>query len=427
MPAKRRVLIVTGSYAPAMIADMHRVRQLAWHLPALGWDVDIFCPDESYQPRACLDHDSAAFFADTPIRHVPARMEWLFRALGVGSIGIRAALPALSEGSELIRQRRYDLVYFSTAQFMLFLLGPAWRRRFAVPYVLDLHDPLRTPQSGAGLKQRLSRMLSAVVEASAVKAAAGLISVSPRYLDDLRRDYAGSKPAWLAADRHAVIPFAVRPEDLAEAARSAPPRRADATAKIVYVGTGGPIMRRSFDLLCRAIAHLRAQGSDLPDRVRIELHGTASALGGDMAPHLAGIAREHGFDDIVSENPSRVTYRRSLELLLHGDGALILGVDDAGYMPSKLFTYAYSGKPVLASLHRDSPALALLRQRPELGHAVWFGGDEEMPIAEGARIVGAFLTEVAERRQFDRQSVLAPYSAAAMARRHAELFEACLE
>ncbi len=343
-------------------------------------------------------------------------MEWLFRALGVGSIGIRAALPALSEGSKLIRQRRYDLVYFSTAQFMLFLLGPAWRRRFAVPYVLDLHDPLHAPDSGAGLKQRMSRMLSAV----------GMISVSPRYLDDLRRDYAGSKPAWLAADRHAVIPFAVRPEDLAEAVRSAPPRRADATAKIVYVGTGGPIMRRSFDLLCRAIAHLRAQGSDLPDRVRIELHGTASALGGDMAPHLAGIAREHGFDDIVSENPSRVTYRRSLELLLHGDGALILGVDDAGYMPSKLFTYAYSGKPVLASLHRDSPALALLRQRPELGQAVWFGGDEEMPIAEAARIVGAFLTEAAERRQFDRQAILAPYSATAMARRHVELFEACL-
>src|SRR5260370_27241124 len=122
-----------------------------------------------------------------------------------------------------------------------------------------------------------------------------------------------------------------------------------------------------------------------------------------MDAHLARIAGEFDLADLVCEYPARVTYRRGLELLLHGDGALILGVDDAGYMPSKLFTYAYSGKPVLASLHRDSPALALLRQRPELGHAVWFGGDEEMPIAEGARIVGAFLTEVAERRQFDRQ------------------------
>src|SRR5260370_741202 len=141
--------------------------------------------------------------------------------------------------------------------------------------------------------------------------------------------------AWngfFARSASAASASAPRSKDLPERAAPAPPRRADATAKIVYVGTGGPIMRRSFDLLCRAIAHLRAQGSDLPDRVRIELHGTASALGGDMAPHLAGIAREHGFDDIFSENPSRVTYRRSLALLLHGDGALLLRVDDAGYL-----------------------------------------------------------------------------------------------
>ena len=63
------------------------------------------------------------------------------------------------------------------------------------------------------------------------------------------------------------------------------------------------------------------------------------------------------------EYPARVTYRRSLELLLQGDGALVLGVDDAGYMPSKLATYAYSGKPLLACLHRDGPALAMLRER----------------------------------------------------------------
>src|SRR5438552_7659727 len=155
----RRILIVTGSYAPAMIADMHRARQLAWHLPQVGWDVEILCPDETYQPRSCLDDDSAAFFAtDTPVHCVPQHLARLFRTLSIGSIGTRAVLPALRAGQRLLRKRRYDLVYISTAQFLLFLLGPTWHRQFGIPYVLDLHDPVYTDKAvpPAGLKHRMS-------------------------------------------------------------------------------------------------------------------------------------------------------------------------------------------------------------------------------------------------------------------------------
>jgi glycosyltransferase involved in cell wall biosynthesis len=425
----RRVLIVTGSYAPTMIADMHRARQLAWCLPALGWNVEILCPNESFQPSSCLDDDSAAFFAaDTPVHGVPEHLAWLFHALNIGSIGMRAILPVWRAGQRLLGKKRYDLVYISTAQFLLFLLGPAWYRQFGIPYVLDLHDPVyrqdATPP--AGLKHRMSRSLSKLVEAKAAKSATGLISVSPRYLDQMHRRYANSKPVWLASGRQAVIPFAVLPRDLEEAARALPPRNSKRPAKIIYVGTGGPLMIRSFSLVCRALSHLRERRADLLEGVRIELYGTASALGGDIDCHLAAIAHEQGLTDVVSEAARRVTYRRSLELLLQAEGALILGVDDAGYMPSKLFTYAYSGKPILASLHRACPALSAFQQSPDLGHALWFGDEKEMPVAEAANIVGIFLDEVIGRRQFDRHACLEPYSADVMAQRHAAVFEACL-
>jgi hypothetical protein len=58
----RRVLIVTSSYAPTMIADMQRVRQLAWELPKLGWEVEILSPSTEYQQATCVDEDSAVFF-----------------------------------------------------------------------------------------------------------------------------------------------------------------------------------------------------------------------------------------------------------------------------------------------------------------------------------------------------------------------------
>jgi glycosyltransferase involved in cell wall biosynthesis len=428
----RRVLIVTGSYAPTMIADMHRVRQLAWTLREFGWDVDILAPDRSYQPPACNDEDGAEFFAPNTRTHYASQyLPWLFRAVGLRSIGGRAIVPMWRAGRNLLKQRRYDLVYISTAQFLLFLLGPAWRRWFGIPFVLDFHDPFYIEAGVArpGLKTRINHLVSRWVESRAVTAASGLIAVSPGYLDALRTRYVQASPAWLASGRQAVIPFAFLPRDLEEAARkmTVPSKTATATARIIYVGAGGPLMRRSFTLLCRALSHLRARRADALNHVRFELYGTASALGHDADRHLARVAAELGVADLVSEDPGRVTYRRSLELLLSGAGTLILGVDDAGYMPSKLFTCASSGVPILASVHFDGPAFAQFRKTPELGHALWFRDGDEMPLSDAANTVGAFLEEVLDRRIIDRQVSLQPYSARTMAERHAEIFEACLQ
>ena len=77
----RRVLIVTSSYAPTMIADMQRVRQLAWELPKLGWEVEVLSPSAEYQPATCVDEDSAGFFCRIR-KHIP------FRKCGQASLGL---------------------------------------------------------------------------------------------------------------------------------------------------------------------------------------------------------------------------------------------------------------------------------------------------------------------------------------------------
>jgi hypothetical protein len=425
----RRVLLVTSSYAPTMIADMQRARQLAWQLPEAGWGVEILCPDIDYQPPSCNDADSAEFFSPaTKVHAVPQRAGAFFRFFGIGNIGLRALVPLYFAGRELLAARRFDLVYFSTAQFPLFLLGVPWRRRFKIPYVLDLHDPIDSGAAATpgGWKRRLSRSFSRFIERRAAATASGLIAVSPHYLVLMQGRYADQRPPWLKPDRQAAIPFAVLPRDLEEAGvGSAGSRDAGGARRIVYVGTGGPVMARSFRLLCKILTELRGHRPHLLDNIRIELHGTSSAVTSKMDPHLARIAGEFDLADLVCEYPARVTYRRSLELLLHGDGALVLGVDDAGYMPSKLATYAYSGKPLLACLHRDGPAFAMLREQPALGHAVWFSPTQDMPLADAAAVVVAYLEEVRSGRTFARQAELAPHTAAAMAARHGRLFEAC--
>jgi len=326
------------------------------------------------------------------------------------------------------------LVYISTAQFPLFLLGRLWQGRFGVPYVLDLHDPLykeglhHPVWSQPRLKHRVSNALAKHVEAYAAESAQGLIAVSPNYIETLRRRHEAKQPAWLGPGRYEAIPFSALPRDLCEAAaglalhaeRNGPPYRT------VYVGVGGPVMTKSFTLFSRALAGLRMRSSRLCEGISIELFGTKLGWEPGEARALGDIATKWGIGDLVREEPGRVSYRRSLELLLESDGVLIFGVEDPGYMPSKLFNYALSGKPLLATLHRDGPAFSQFQSFPNLGHALWIRQNEDMPLEEAMSVLETFLREVIARKIFDRGTGITPYLAPAMARRHVELFEACL-
>src|SRR6202035_5265356 len=109
----------------------------------------------------------------------------------------------LRAGNRLLQSREYNLVYISTANFMLFLLGPIWWKRHGIPFVLDFHDPCyrkdATPPvwARAKLKYALNRWVSKHVEAKSVIAASGIVAVSSHYLDTLDERYAKLNPAWL--------------------------------------------------------------------------------------------------------------------------------------------------------------------------------------------------------------------------------------
>ena len=67
-----------------------------------------------------------------------------------------------------------------------------------------------------------------------------------------------------------------------------------------------------------------------------------------------GIAEEMGLSGMVTEEPKRISYERSLALVKGADGLLVLGVDDPGYQPSKLHTYLATGLPMMVLCHDRS-------------------------------------------------------------------------
>jgi hypothetical protein len=435
---RRRVLIVVSSYAPAMIADMHRARQMAWTMPQLGWELEILTPGTEFQREFCLEPDSEDFFPPgTTVHRASPLFRKAFDLLGMRSIGWRAFLPLLIKGFQVLRARRFDLVYISTTQFPLFLLGRIWRRFVPVPYVLDFHDPCyREGAKGPSwappsLKHRVAARSLGWIEGASVRKASGLVAVSPAYIDDLLRRYERDDLDWKTGGRNAAIPFGVLPEDFEAIPQVGEipgnERGRDRTLRrIAYVGAGGPVMRQSFSMLCDALAALRSTSPDELHGLVFDLRGTHFGWREGDPRYLADLAKEAGVSEWVQERPIRQSYRASLRHLLECDGALVLGVGDGGYVPSKLFSYAWSGKPLLAILRRESPALQLFRKHPDMGHALWFTDDDSMSPDEVMSVLRAFLADVQVRRTYGRRGFLMKYTASEMARRHAELFDRCL-
>ena len=428
----RRVLIVTSAFPPTMLADMQRARLLAYDLPQAGWEVEVLAPGEGFQRATYIEPETRSLLPeDAPVHEAAPWCSGAFRWLRVGSVSWRALWPLYRLGCRVLRERPFDLVYITTTQFGLFCLGRLWRRKFGVPCVLDYHDPwiresnhyITTPR---GLKFHVNAWLGKSMERFALKSAAGLVSVSPMYLEQLEARYPGF--ACLRPERRAVIPFGATARDFAWTRSQLPDDPGPppgSTIEVAYVGAGGSIMVKSFRRIARALARLRKSQAVLLNRIRIRLFGTYAYWVPGEPRDLQAVADEEGIGDLVEEQPARVSYLRAVELILRAHGVMILGVDDPAYMPSKLFTYALTGKPLLACLHDDSQANLYFHELPGLGRLIHFDDGSADESAEDGQ-VRAFLDDLASGRHFNRAPEIEPYLSAAAARKHAEFFETCL-
>jgi hypothetical protein len=421
----KRVLIVGSSFTPALPASVHRSRLLAWCLPQAGWRVDVLTAGRRFQRPEWMDDEGAVFFPlPSKVHEVRPSHDWFWSRLGVGGIGWRAFLPLLQRGRALLREGRFDLVYLSATQFNLFCLGPIWKRLCGVPYVLDFHDPWYRPRErittgGAGWKSNLGNRLSRYMEAFAVKGAAGVVSVSPEYLRVLRDRYPGAEG--LAEGRAVTIPFGVREEDFDTARPDGVSNGKSPCFDVIYVGVGAEIMAKSFQAIAESLARLRRKGDPLVGRLHVRLFGTDGRWRTGRPRILHEVAVEAGVGDLVEEQPTILPYRKALGLAIGADGLLVLGVDDPAYMPSKLFLYASTGKPLLASIRFDSQVNDYFAKYVDLGRLMHFGrgaADE----TENDEALRFFLQDMASEKSFARTEVRHDLSAQKMAERHAELF-----
>ncbi len=424
----RRVLMISPHFPPDSSAGTHRVRLLAPHLAAYGWQPTVLTvAEQGYEGR--VDPELSRLVpADLDVvrtRALPAR---LTRRIGIGDLGLRA-LPGLYRAAQrLHRQHRFDAVFITIYPTYPAVLGPMMKHRFGVPFVLDYQDPWvgawgDTVGGGAGgtvdTKSRTSRALAEHLEPHVLRAADGVTAVSARTYEDAL-DRTGSEPravaeipiGWDAADIDAVANRSARPPLI--------PR--DGRLNICYAGTLLPLGIATLRVVLEAARTLIEQEPRLADRLRFYFFGTSNQTSGGeerVRPH----ARELGVEHLVHEHPARLDYLDALDALRQADVLLLLGSSERHYTPSKVFPALLAGRPLIALYHQASTVVEMLRAvAPEpASHLITF--DERQPVETVAgRVVHALRRLVCANNTITvNRAALEPWSARALAGKLAQV------
>ncbi len=226
------------------------------------------------------------------------------------------------------------------------------------------------PSPPGGWKYRFARWQAARLEEKSWRGAAGFVSVSADYLEQLRAryDWFGAKPA-------ALVPFGASEADF-ELVRSrhdlvaAYPREPGAV-HLVSVGVVGPIMRTALEFLFAGVRNLRTTHPAAAARLRLHFIGTSYAPGAQAGLSVLPVAAACGVADLVREEPGRVGYFTAIKTLLAADAIVILGSDDPAYNPSKIATSFLTGRPALALTPAGSALDRMVRELNFAAVASW--------------------------------------------------------
>ena len=369
----REVLIVSPRFPPINAADVHRVRTSLAYYRRFGWEPTVLCVEPATSDGIEDAMLAQALTPDIRVVRIRAWDEAKCRPFGFGQLSYRSLLPLYRAGSRLFRERRYDVVFFSTTVFMSFVLGRLWKRRFGCKIVYDFQDPwysdppiyTRATAPGRWWKYRLDQSLARHLERFAMRAADHVIAVSPAYIATLTSRY-----PWLDASKFTVLPFAangddysfMRMQDIKQTIFPIAPH----LVRWVYAGRAGSDMIPILAALFQALAALKAQDPEFTAKLQLDFVGTNYASSERTYKLVEPTARAHGIQELVREHPERVAYFQTIALYDTSDAVLIIGSVHADYSPSKLFSCILSKKPILALFHRRSPAVEIARRFPNV-------------------------------------------------------------
>jgi hypothetical protein len=362
----KRLLIISPYFPPVNTADMQRVRMSLPYFAEFGWEVEVVAVGPAYTDLPQDELLIEGIAGNIKIHLIKAfRKSWTSK-LGFGSVSYRSIWFYRQKVNRLLNEKKFDLIYFTTTQFQVCILGAYWKKRFKVPYVIDMQDPwhsdyyLDKPKKQQPSKFRFSYRLNKLLEPIAMKQVDGLISVSADYIEILKKRY-----RHLQQIPAAVITFGAFEPDLKIAAQNQnkfAPLLKPGFKNIVYVGRGGMDMHEAIKPVFEMLQKGLADNPALFNMLKLYFIGTSYTPEGQGTPTILPLAKEYGIEGNVIEITDRIGYYHTLTTLQQADALFIPGSDDPKYTASKIYTYLLINKPLLAIFNSESSAINILQE-----------------------------------------------------------------
>ncbi|MFB9054531.1 hypothetical protein ACFFVB_15685 [Formosa undariae] len=360
----KKVLIISPHFPPVNAADMHRVRQSLPYFKDNGWEATVLYVSPEFVEMAKDPNLIKSIPTDVKCFGVEAFSTTYTRKLGLGNLGLRAFLQLYKKGNKLIKQEKFDLIYFSTTMFACMPLGRLWKKKFNIPFILDIQDPWRNdyyltvPKEEQPPKFWFAYNLDKTLEKLTLPYADGLLAVSKGYIQTLKDRYPSIKniPEKVLTFGAAEKDFDILPElNLPKNIKLDPEK-----LNFVYVGRGGSDMQISLNLLFTSFKEGLDTNSDF-NRCKFWFIGTSYAPDGEGAKTIKPLADKIGVGDYVEEITDRKPYFEVLNLLKSSDAIIIPGSEDQNYTASKLYPNILAKKPLLCVFHSNSSVVSNVR------------------------------------------------------------------
>lgn len=430
-----QVLIVSPHFPPINAADHQRVRMSLPYFKEFGWEPHVLAVRadcvEAVQDSVLLKtvppHIAVTYTAALPVQQT--------RRIRMSSLGLRCFPYLLSAGDRLLRQKKFDLVYFSTTVFITMALGYIWHRRFGIPYVLDFQDPWLSdyykqpgaaPPPGGRLKYGFSQLQAKLLEPKALQKVSHVISVSPAYPKILQQ-----RSPHLRPEQFTVLPFGAPETDFKQLPGLNIQQKIfdpnDGKRHWVYVGRGGNDMALALRTLFLGIQFERQRNPEQWQAVQLHFVGTSYAPKERAVKTAQPIAQELGVADLVTEHEHRIPYFEALQVLADSDAILLIGSNDSGYTASKLYPCILARKPILAIFHRQSSVVDILHHT-QAGGTVTFTGENQPEdlLAEVTIQLRELLSLPKGYQPKTNWEAFQPYTAREMTRKQCAIFDRCL-
>ncbi len=410
---------------------MQRVRMSLQYFSSFGWEAEIVTVDESHSDINKDYYLLESIPDEIPVHTVNAFSKKITSKLGLGSIALRSLYFFKREVDKLLKEKNFDLIYFSTTQYPVCILGNYWKRKHHIPYVIDLQDPWHSEyyqdkqKSQRPPKYWFSYRLNKFLEPIAMARVDGLISVSQAYIETLKQRY-----PILKSTPSAVITFGAFEKDFEiaqkykEELKSAVDKK-QGEISIIYVGRGGLDMQPAVSIFFEAFKEGLLQYPEVFERYKVYFIGTSYASAGAGTSTIKPIADQFGLNDYVNEQTDRISFYRTLNTLKSADVLFIPGSDDPQYTASKIYPYLMAARPLISIFHHKSSAAKIIEEC-EVGLPLTFAMDRQ----EMRKKIKIYLTMVASglvSGTYPKSVVFNNYSAKNMTKMQVELFNEAIQ